>query len=302
MAILQNERRQPIIWKLLPWTPVGRALVAATRRLEEAGSDTASLDAQVLLAYVLDHDRAWLFAHHDYLLSPVEADTYADLVARRAASEPVAYLVGRREFYGLELEVDRRVLIPRPETEQLVDAVLDHLDARERPGEVLADIGTGSGAIALAVAANHPTVRIYAVDLSPDALDVARANVARLDERSQITLLQGDLLTALPEAVDMVAANLPYITSDDYGELMPDVRDYEPRVALEAGPEGLDAIRRLLLQVPAHVKPGGALFLEIGHNQGGAVARLVEQLLPTAKHIGVRQDHHGYDRLVVVIL
>lgn len=300
MAILQNERRQPIIWKLLPWTPVGRALVAATRRLEEAGSDTASLDAQVLLAHVLQHDRAWLFAHHDYLLTPVEADTYADLVARRAAAEPVAYLVGRREFYGLDLEVDRRVLIPRPETEQLVDAVLDYLEMHAETAMVMADVGTGSGAIALAVAANHPTVRIYAVDLSPDALAVAHTNVARLDERGQITLLQGDLLTPLPETVDVIAANLPYITSDDYGRLMPDVRDYEPRLALEAGPEGLDAIRRLLLQVPSHIKPGGALCLEIGHNQGEAVARLAEQLLPAAKRIAVRQDYHGYDRLVVV--
>jgi release factor glutamine methyltransferase len=302
LAIMQMERQPSFIWKLLPETPVGRALVAATRRLEEAGIDTAGLDAQVLLAYVLDHERTWLFAHHDYLLTPAEADAYAELVVRRAAAEPVAYLVGHREFYGLDLRVDPRVLIPRPETEMLVDAVLDYCELHDNPPLSMADVGTGSGAIALAVAANAPNLRVYAIDLSADALDVARANVARLDERGQITLLQGDLLAPLPEPVDIVAANLPYVTSDDYLELMADVRDYEPRLALEAGPEGLDVIRRLLRQVAAHVNPVGILFLEIGHNQGQAVAALAEQLLPQARHIGVRQDYHGYDRVVVIPL
>ena len=217
---------------------------------EESGSETANLDAQVLLAHVLGQDRAWLFAHYDEKLTPEQADNYAELVARRAAAEPVAYLVGHREFYGLDLLVDHRVLIPRPETELLVDAVLDHIDSRPNKAVKMVDVGTGSGAIALAVAANCPTVQIYAVDLSPDALAVARANVARLDERHQITLLQGDLLTPLPERVDIIAANLPYIASPIYLTLDADVPDSEPRLALPAGPEGLDAIARLLRQAP----------------------------------------------------
>lgn len=284
----------------MPWTPVGRALVAATQRLEEVDISTASLDAQVILGHVLKKDRAWLFAHYDYKLNPAQAETYADLVARRAANEPVAYLIGRREFYGLELTVDRRVLIPRPETELLVDAVLDHIDSRPDKAVRMVDVGTGSGAIALAVAANAPAAKIYAVDLSAAALDVARSNVAALDTRRQITLLQGDLLQTLPERVEIVAANLPYINSRDFPNLMADVRDYEPRLALEAGPEGLDAIARLLDQVPDHVTPGGVLFLEVGHDQGETVRRLASERLPHTRHIGVHQDYHGYDRLVVI--
>jgi release factor glutamine methyltransferase len=164
----------------------------------------------------------------------------------------------------------------------------------------MVDVGTGSGAVAVAVAANCPSAQIYAVDLSPAALEVARENVRRHDTRGQITLLQGDLLTPLPEPVDIIAANLPYITSDEYMNLMADVRDYEPRLALEAGPEGLDLIKRLLDQAPGHLYPGGVLFLEIGANQGPGVIQLVEQLLPQATHIGLRQDYHGYDRLVVI--
>jgi release factor glutamine methyltransferase len=268
--------------------------------LEEAGSDTASLDAQVILAHIMDKERAWLFAHYDQALTQEEAESFADLVARRAAAEPVAYLVGHREFYGLDLMVDQRVLIPRPETELLVDAVLDHIESRADQHVRMADVGTGSGAISVAVASNCPSVQIYAVDLSPWALEVAEENVRRHDSRQQITLLQGDLLSPLPEPVDIIAANLPYITSGDYQNLMADVRDYEPRLALEAGPEGLDLIERLLDQTPAHLLPGGVLFLEIGANQGNAVLELVERLLPQARHIGLRQDYHGFDRLVVI--
>ena len=289
-----------VVWKLMPGTPVGRALVAATQRLEEAGSDTASLDAQVILAHILDKERGWLFAHYDQALTEEEAEDFAELVARRAAAEPVAYLVGHREFYGLELAVDPRVLIPRPETELMVDAVLDHIESRANQRVRMVDVGTGSGAVAAAVAANCPSVQIYAIDLSPAALEVAQENVKQHDTRGQITLLQGDLLEPLPEAVDIIAANLPYITSDEYLNLMADVRDYEPRLALEAGPEGLDLIERLLDQAPGHLYPGGVIFLEIGANQGASVLELVERLLPQAKHIGLRQDYHGYDRLVVI--
>jgi release factor glutamine methyltransferase len=300
LAILETDRQQRVVWTLAPWTTVGRALVAATQRLEEAGCDTAGLDAQVILGHVLGKDRAWLFAHYDHELDPTQTETYTDLVARRVASEPVAYLVGHREFYGLDLAVDRRVLIPRPETELLVDAVLDHIESRADQAVRVADVGTGSGAIALAVAANCPTAHVYALDLSPDALEVARANIARLDERGQVRLLQGDLLAPLPETVDVLAANLPYIAQPVYTTLAADVRDYEPRLALEAGPEGLDAIRRLLHQAPAHLNPGGVIFLEIAHDQAESVLALVHVLLPQARYVGVRQDYHGYDRLIVI--
>jgi release factor glutamine methyltransferase len=289
-------------WSLAPWTTVGRAILSARQRLEESGSDTAHLDAQVLLGYVLGKDRSWLFAHYDYELTPEEASRFTELVARRAAAEPVAYLVGSKEFYGLEFEVDGRVLIPRPETELLVDAVLDHVETRANPHVTIADVGTGSGAIAVAVAVNWEEARVYAIDLSPDALAVARRNVERLDKRGQITLLQGDLLAPLPEKVDIVAANLPYISGTDYARLEPGVRDYEPEVALAAGPKGLDAIERLLEQAPRYLNPGGIIFLEIGYDQGDAVLELARRLVPQASFIGLRQDYHGQDRLVTVAI
>lgn len=291
---------QQIEWRLMPHTPVGRAIISATQRLDDAGSATPNLDAQVILAHVLQVERSWLFAHYDYELSEEEAERYSEAVARRAASEPVAYIVGKKEFYGLELLVDRRVLAPRPETEMVVDAVLDFMEFRPGHPMTMADVGTGSGAIALAVAANCPDATIYALDVSEDALAVAAANIARLDARGQVRLLQGDLLAPLPEKVDVIAANLPYIRSDEYPHLQADVRDYEPKLALEAGPEGLDLIARMLMQLPAYLNPGGAAFLEIGHDQGESALALVERLLPQASDASVREDYHGRDRLLII--
>lgn len=287
----------------MPSTPIGRALNSATTRLRDAGISTAGLDAQVILAYVLGVERSWLFAHHDYALDEMQTEHYTSLIARRAGQEPVAYLVKRKEFYGLELAVDRRVLIPRPETELLVDAVLDHLAGREQDDAIrVADIGTGSAAIALAVAHNCPHAHVYAVDISLDALEVARANVARLDERGQVDVLTGDLLTALPERVDVIVANLPYIKSIDYQQLEPTVRQYEPQLALEAGPDGLDAIRRLLEQAPQHLRENGLIVLEIAHDQGRGVIAVAEALLPQAKQVELKVDYAGLDRIVMIVL
>ncbi len=254
---------QRIVWKLTPATTVGGALNSATQRLQSADNDTPRLDAQIILAHVLNVNRSWLFAHHDYKLSKDEADAYTELIVRRMDHEPVAYLTGHREFYGLDFIVDQRVLIPRPETELLVDTVLDQIEMRVEelpPGRHIrvADVGTGSGAIALAVATNCAKAVVFATDLSDDAINVARANIRRLDKRCQVRLLQGDLLEPLSNKVDMarvdiLAANLPYINSRDYSCLAPGVRNYEPQLALEAGPEGLDTIRRLLQQ--AHGPP-----------------------------------------------
>lgn len=292
---------QKVVWRLMPSTTIGRALNSARERLQEAGSPSAGLDAQVILAHALGVDRSWLFAHHEYTLSAEQANAYTDLIARRMAHEPVAYLIGRKEFYGLEFQVDHRVLIPRPETELLVDAVLGFVSDQAQGDCLVADVGTGSGAIALAVAANAPQVKVYAIDLSQDALAVAESNVARLDERKQVRLLHGDLLAPLPEAVDIIVANLPYISSIVYPKLDVDVRDYEPKLALEAGSEGLDAISRLLQQAQRYLRPQGAIFLEISYDQGEAVMALAKRLLPAAYSISLRQDYHGRDRLVTII-
>ena len=204
---------QAVVWRLSPGATIGRALIAATERLRDAGSPTASLDAQVILAYALDAERSWLFAHYDHELTASEAEHYTNLIARRIAREPVAYLVGRKEFYGLDLLVDRRVLIPRPETELLVDAVLERIDdyyvsdGGAAP-TLVADIGSGSGAIALAVAAETSDVQVYATDVSADALDVARCNAERLNLDQRVTFYQGDMLTPLPEPVDVVYERL----------------------------------------------------------------------------------------------
>jgi release factor glutamine methyltransferase len=293
---------QSVVWNLMPATTVGRAVNAATQRLEEAGVSTARLDAQVILAHVLGVGRSWLFAHFEYALDDAQANEFTELIARRVKHEPVAYLIGRKEFYGIELQVDRRVLIPRPETEMLVDAALV-LAANQSPAPIsVADVGTGSGAIALAVAANAENARIYAMDVSRDALAVAASNTARLDSRGQVTLLHGDLLESLPEAVDVIVANLPYVTRADFRTLDADIRNYEPQLALEAGERGLDIIARLLQQVPSRLCPGGSVILEIGYNQGQAVLDLLADILPQALHADVHKDYQGRDRMVTFSL
>jgi len=289
---------QEVVWRLSSDVTVGQAVNAATQRLEEAHISTARLDAQVILAHVLGVDRSWLFAHYEQILSPEHADRYTELVVRRTAREPVAYLVNRREFYGIDLYVDQRVLIPRPETEMLVDQVLTEATIRDPQHLVVADVGTGSGAISIAVAVNAANTQLYALDVSADALAVAQRNVDAHHLQQRIHLIQSDLLALLPERADIVVANLPYVTSGDYPTLAPDVRDYEPPHALVAGAQGLDLIARLLPQLPDHCKPGCLVVLEIGYNQGDDVLRLVEQLLPEATQLELQRDYQGHDRIV----
>ncbi len=300
IAPFPSDSSQQINWTLMPSITIGRALVSVVQRLNESNCENARLDAQVLLAHVLGQERSWLFAHHDYQLTKEEADAYAELVARRARHEPVAYLIGRKEFYGLEFAVDQRVLIPRPETELLVDLTLAQLRDRKHHRVVVADVGTGSGAIAVTVAVHAPEARVYALDLSEDALAVALHNQTRLAPAATITFAQSDLLAALPEPVDIIVANLPYVTAEEYRGLAPDVRDYEPRLALEAGVEGLDVIERLLKQAKDHLKPNGAILLEIGAYQGDAVAALAKSMKPKPSYVGLRRDYSGHIRMVTL--
>jgi release factor glutamine methyltransferase len=222
------------------------------------------------------------------------------LIERRSKGEPIAYLTGHREFYGLDFSVDRRVLIPRPETELLVEAALHLLQTRLDRGErpVVADIGTGSGAIPIALAVHEPRLPyLYAVDISPDALAVAHQNCLRYHVEARIRLLQGDLLAPLPETVDLLTANLPYVGSDEMEELARDVRDYEPHLALFSGPDGLDLLRRLLQEASAKLKPGAALLLEIGYRQRAQLTHLLSEIAPHATFTFV-QDYSGWDRLL----
>ncbi len=300
---------QAFNWRLAANTTVGLALVAATQRLSSNGVDSPKLDSEVLLGYVLGCTRAQLYAHPDRLLSEEERQHLERLVVRRCQHEPVAYLVGEKAFYGLDFVVDHRVLIPRPETELLVDMVLDvalQYDALRTNGRIssqpasrflVADIGTGSGAVSVAVAANTATALIYAVDISPGALAVARANVLRHGMESRIQLLSGNLLEPLPEPVDVIAANLPYVAIHEWRELAPGIVNYEPTQALLGGADGLDFIRSLLTQAPQHLKSGGVVLLEVGASQGSAVSTMARRSFPDAL-IEVLTDYAFRERIV----
>ena len=295
-----SPHEDPFNWSLTTGTTVGRALISAAQRLGETSGETARLDSQVLLAHVLKQNRSWLFAHHEHELSEGDCRRYADLITRRRRREPVAYLLGRKAFYGLEFGVDRRVLIPRPETELLVDLVLAQVSDRAGRQVVVADVGTGSGAIAITVAMHAPEAKVYGIDISRDALDVAEENKRRLTPDGGPEFLEGDLLSPLPEPADVIVANLPYIADEEYSGLQSDVRDYEPRVALKAGAEGLDLIERLLQQLPNRVQARGAVLLEISPRQGEMVQRMAQELRPKPSYVGLRRDYSGQVRMITL--
>jgi release factor glutamine methyltransferase len=238
---------------------------------------TAIRDAELLLLHILQIPRVTLIAHPDEELSANQRAAYEDSIARRLHHEPIQYITGQQEFYGLAMKVTPAVLIPRPETEHLVEAVLKLLPANE-PLKI-ADIGTGSGAIAIALAAHLPQAAITALDISAEALAIATANAHEHKVADRIRFLQSDLLSALnPEAetFDAIVSNPPYVAEADRETLHPQVRDHEPATALFAGKTGLDIYRRLIPQAYSALKPDGLLALEIGHDQQDAVASLLQ--------------------------
>jgi release factor glutamine methyltransferase len=262
------------------------ALGAATDALRAAGIEDPRLDAEVLLAEATGWGRDRLAAHPEDELPPGAARAFGGMVRRRLRREPVAYIVGRRGFRGLELEVDPRVLIPRPETELLVELALE-----ERPRRVL-DIGTGSGAIALAVAVELPECEVIATDTSTAALDVARANAERLGLGDRVEFVDGTWPTD-DATFDLVLANLPYVSEAEWAGLAPEVSEWEPREALLAGADGLEAIRALL----SEKLNAGCVALEIGMGQVDAVREMVAAA--GFEQIEVRKDLAGIDRVVI---
>ncbi|NJN16079.1 MAG: peptide chain release factor N(5)-glutamine methyltransferase [Oscillochloris sp.] len=276
---------------------VASLLKSAVDRLSSI-STTPRLDAELLLAHVLAWPRARLLAERDYQPDSAAQAAFARAVERRASLEPVAYIVGKREFYGLELVVDRRVLVPRPETELLVElAIAEARRFQHASGHLLriADIGTGSGAVAIAIARHLPQARIYAVDLSLDALAVATLNVRQHNLHDRVSLLHGDLLKPLPEPVDLLVSNPPYTV---LAEVEPNVRAHEPWLALEGGPDGAAIYRRLLSSITSALRSQGGIVLEIGSWQAELVSGLIQAALPAAQ-ITVYQDLAGRDRVVV---
>lgn len=262
---------------------VGEAVREAAARLRVSGSRSPRLDAELLLAAALGVERTGLLRAPERELTADEARRLEGYVARREAHEPVAYIRGRRAFRTLELEVSPAVLIPRPETETLVDVALEVLaavpvradGAAEYEPRVL-DVGTGSGCIALALAAEDPFVRVTAVDVDEAAADVARRNAARLGLGGRVEVLVSDLLAGLePDAwFDLVVSNPPYVPAGEYEALEINVRGYEPRLALHGGTDGLDVYRRLLPQAACALLPGGTLAVEVGAGESEAVAEL----------------------------
>ncbi len=279
-------------------------LTQSTQRL--AGRETARLDASVLLEHVLGVGRATLYAYPERQVTDEQERRFLLLLERRTQGEPVAYLVGHKEFYGLDFVVDRRVLIPRPETELLVEAALDvirrRLDAGHNP--IVADIGTGSGAIPITLAVEELRLsKLYASDISTDALTVARLNCEQHSVEQRVHLLHGDLLTPLPEPVDVLTANLPYVGMHEMTELASDIRDYEPHVALFSGPHGLDTIERLFTQAQqsAKLNVGSVLLLEIGYAQREQLIKILNHYWPDAV-TSFKKDYVGWDRLLQVKL
>jgi release factor glutamine methyltransferase len=280
---------------------LGEALAQAVTRLGNGGVDSPRLDAELLLAHVLEVNRAAILARPEQRLTPKELTRYRNLVTRRASREPLAYILGHREFYGLDFAVDARALIPRPETELLVEHALSIARRAAKQPETtlqIADVGAGSGAIAVTLAVHLRRATLYALDDSAGALAVVAENARRHRVDGRVHCLQSDLLSALPGPVDLITANLPYVTSEEWQDLAPEIRDHEPRAALDGGPDGLDLIRRLLATAGSCLRPGGALLLEIGASQGASVIALAGKHLPQAR-VQVHQDYAGLDRLVI---
>ncbi len=274
----------------------GEARAAATTRLRSARDPgTAALDADVLLAYVLGVGKETLFAYPERVLSAAEVAAFQELLDRRSRGEPVAYLRGFKEFYGLRFRVDPRVLIPRPETELLVDAARELIAGRPL---TVVDVGTGSGAIAIAIAAHEHRVHVIATDSSSDALAVAESNALANGVAERVEFRHGDLLAPITERVDIVCANLPYLPDESVDRWVGERSSlaFEPRVAVVAGADGLSVIGRCIDDLPRVLAPKGAGLFECDPPQ---VAAVTERLQRTGLHARVVRDLAGADRVVV---
>ena len=285
---------------------IKNAVAWGTNALAQAGLDSPQRDAQVLLGHILQVERPILYTYPERVLTPEQEQRYRQFIERRVAREPVAYLVGHKEFYGRNFLVDRRVLIPRPETELLVEAALPTIRNMFACGRtpIVADIGTGSGILPITLAVEESRLPyLYTIDLSPDALEVARLNSQRYAVEERIRFLQGDLLAPLPEPVDILIANLPYVGTNEMEVLTPDVRAYEPHLALFSGPEGLDMLHRFFIEArqPGKLKEEAVVLLEIGYRQREPLMRLLSDLWPQA-NVTFEKDFASWDRLLKMVI
>lgn len=256
--------------------------------------DNAPIEGELLLRQTLKINRVQFYQDLEQQITPEQQDILQELLERRLKGEPSAYIRGCREFYGLDFYVNNDVLIPRPETEHLVDETLSLAQKHRMP--LIADVGTGCGIIAISLALNLPRAKIYATDVSAPALKVARFNCYKHGVVDRIKQLNGDLLEPLPEPVDFIVSNLPYVKQSELGS-----PSFEPLLALDGGIDGLEIIRRLCHQVNGKLLPGGCLLLEIGQGQSEAVTTLLNSLFPAAK-IDVKPDLSGIDRVISMVL
>jgi release factor glutamine methyltransferase len=286
------------------------AAVAARDRLLAArvteDEVEAEIEAEVLLRFAIDPasvaSKSYLYARYEDEIAPDVATRYEVALSRRLAREPTAYITSRREFYGLEFQVTPDVLIPRPETEMLVEAAIKLSNAEPARARLrIADIGTGSGALAVALAKALPRAEIYATDASRPALAVAIENARRHGVERRIAFRQGHLLTPIHDYVDLIVANLPYVTTSEWVRLPPELREHEPRMALDGGEDGLDLIRALLRHTPRYLRPGGHVLLEIGEGQVEALAGFIFEALPRWTLWSAETDFAGIPRVLTVL-
>jgi release factor glutamine methyltransferase len=274
-----------------------QALAQARESLADKDIEDYSLEAELLLRHVLGISHTQLYLDLNHELSPVHEESFCRLIERRLRGEPSAYITGHREFYGLDFYVDHRVLIPRPESELMVEKAISL--AQNRIISKIADIGTGCGAIAISVALNLPGAKIYAIDISAPALEVARFNCQEHGVRDRVRLLQGSMIEPLPEPVDLMIANLPYVRESDLPQT--GTLSFEPVLALNGGPDGLAKMDRLCHQAGNKLRAGGCLLLEIGQGQAEAVATILREVFAQSR-IEVFTDFGGVERVVSLCL
>jgi len=283
---------------------LSQALYLVNRTLSAAKVDDAHTEAELLLCYTLEISNVQLYSEPERRLRATEIKQLHNFVQRRLSHEPTAYILRKCQFYGIDFYIDRRALIPRPETELLVEKTVEFAQRRYPSGNqfVIADIGTGSGVIAISLALALPEARIYATDISPSALQVADINRRHYEEVSdRIKLLQGNLLEPLPESVNIIVANLPYIKNCELQTLSPEIINFEPVSALASGEDGLDKIRCLLSQALEKMHAAGCLLLEVGHDQGETVSSIANSQFTQAT-IELIPDLSGINRVVKITL
>ncbi|MGA2671468.1 MAG: peptide chain release factor N(5)-glutamine methyltransferase [Dehalococcoidia bacterium] len=275
------------------------ALQSTTQTLCKAGIADASIEAELLLGHILGMSKTQLYTEPERSLTPMEAEHLSHLIRRRLDHEPAAYILGHSEFYGIDFYIDCHTFIPRPETEFLVEQAVEIAQSISWRGKqiAIADIGTGCGAIAISLALALPHVKIYATDVSASALEVVEVNCRRYGVNGRVQILQGNLLEPLPQPVDMIVANLPYIKDCEFGDLSPEIINFEPTIALAGGRDGLDKIRRMLEQMSGKLSYGACFLLEIGQGQGRMVTSLIKSYFPQAS-IELISDLGGIERVV----